>query len=367
MASDVTGAIESIAERPMPVDPQAIEAEFMAIWRDASGSGYDQSSIRLRVLNFVAVGYREEDAPRFDATMQVLPARHPCRGILALGIGDGERLEASIAARCWRLPGGARQMCSEEVRLTGRRDRAQELASALLGLLVPELPVTIWLMDEPDLDGWIAMELLEVADRVFFDSAGEQDLAAAYQQLLRTARQYELELSDLAWGRLSPWRELIAQCFDGDRIEQLAKINAIEIDFAREHVPSEALLLAGWLVSRLGLSLADLDVSSGERIRATLYARTRGVTVTLTPADATAPCAISELRIHTEDVTFSVTMHAANSHMHVREQWGREPAHRTVASASEDDAPVITRMIDEFADPAIYADALGSALALLGT
>ena len=367
MASDVTGAIETIAARPMPVDPQAIEAEFLSIWRDASGSGYDQSSIRLRVLNFVAVGYREDDAGRFDAAMQVLPARHPCRGILALGTGDSERLDASISARCWRLPTGARHMCSEDVRLTGRRDRAQELASALLGLLVPELPVTVWLMDEPDVDGWIATELLEVADRVFFDSAGEQDLASAYQQILRAARQFELEPSDLGWGRLSPWRELIAQCFDGDRIEQLGKINAIEIDFAREHVPSEALLLAGWLVSRLGLSLADLDVSSTERIHATLYARTRGVTVTLAPAGATAPCAISELRIRTSDVTFSVAMHAGNSHMHVREQWDGEPVHRTVASAPEDDASVITRMLDEFADPAIYADAVGSALALLGT
>ncbi|HEX5474257.1 MAG TPA: glucose-6-phosphate dehydrogenase assembly protein OpcA [Vicinamibacterales bacterium] len=367
MASDVTAAIDRIAERPMPVDPPAIEAEFLAIWRDASGSGYDQSSIRLRVLNFVAVGYRQEDAQRFDGTMQVLPARHPCRGILALGAGEAERLEASISARCWRLPTGARHMCSEEVRLTGRRDRAQELASALLGLLVPELPVTVWLMDEPDVDGWVAMDLLDVADRVFFDSAAEQDLASTYQRLLRAARQFELELSDLAWGRLSPWRELIAQCFDGDRIGQLDKITAIEVDFAREHLPSEALLLAGWLVSRLGLSLADLDVSSGERIRATLYARTRGVTVTLTPAGSAAPCAISELRIRTADVTISVAMHAANSHMHVREQWDGEPVHRTVASAPEDDASVITRMLDEFADPAIYADAVGSALALLGT
>ena len=70
----------------MAVDPQAIEAEFLSIWRDASASGYDQSSIRLRVLNFVAIGYRDDDEARFDKAMQLLPERHPCRAILAMGI-----------------------------------------------------------------------------------------------------------------------------------------------------------------------------------------------------------------------------------------------------------------------------------------
>ena len=366
MASDVRGEIDRVAERPMPVDPQAIEAEFLAIWRDASRGGYDQSSIRLRVLNFVAIGYRADDAARFDATMRVLPERHPCRGLLALGSGESEQLQASISASCWRMPTGASHLCSEEVRLTGRRDRAQELASAILGLLVPELPVALWLMDEPDVDGWIVLELLETADRVFLDTGAAEDLALTYRNLLRITRQFEVEISDLAWGRLSSWRELIAQCFDGDRVEQLAKITAIEIDFAGERVPSEALLLAGWLVSRLGLSLADLDVGTGERIRATLYARTRGVTVALGPVRGQASPAIAELRVRTSDATFSVAMHGENQHMHVREHWNGEPVHRTVSNAADDEPSVITRVLDEFADPAIYADAVGAALALLG-
>ena len=81
MASHVS-AIERLAERPIAVEPAAIEDEFTRIWRETSGAGHDESSVRLRVLNFVAIG-RADAAERFDAVMQRLPRHHPCRALLA--------------------------------------------------------------------------------------------------------------------------------------------------------------------------------------------------------------------------------------------------------------------------------------------
>jgi glucose-6-phosphate dehydrogenase assembly protein OpcA len=365
MASDVA-AIERLGERPMPVEPGAIEAEFAKIWREIAGDGYDESSIRLRVLNFVAFGADPRDAARFDEVMCLLPERHPSRALLAVASPAQQRLDATISVRCWRAADGGSQVCAEEVRLTGGSEQQQELASAILPLLVPELPVVVWLMDAPAIDARITRELMQTADRVIFDTGGVTDRAASFDRVLRAGQQYEVELSDIAWGRLASWRALIAGFFDGDGLKQLGRIQSIEIDSGGDALSNEALLLAGWLVSRLGLSLADLD-SSAERIEATLYERTRGVTLTVAQSPEAHAGPVREIRIRTLDATLCVEVHAESAHMHVREEWDDAPARRTVASMPGDDASVIAMALDDYADPAIYAEALGSALALLAS
>ncbi len=364
MAPDVA-AIEQLEDRPISVDPGAIEAEFAKIWRETSGAGYDESSIRLRVLNFVAFAHERVDASRFRNVMRALPQRYPCRGILALAASGQGRIDASVSAGFWRSASGARHVCSEEVQLVGGAEQEQELASAVLALLVPELPVAIWLMNAPDLGDRMSRELIEAADRVFFDSGGQAGTGGVFDHVLRAGQEFELELYDLAWGRIATWRALIAQFFDGNEgIRQLSQIQSIEIDGGEARLSSESLLLAGWLVSRLGLLLAYLAPSGG-RIEATLYDGTRGVTLRVARSSAGGGVPVREVRIRTASALLSVGIHPESGHMHVREQWDAAPDRRTVASLPDDDASVIAAALDDHADPAIYAEALGSALALL--
>ncbi|HEY7802278.1 MAG TPA: glucose-6-phosphate dehydrogenase assembly protein OpcA [Dehalococcoidia bacterium] len=364
MASDVA-SIERLDDRAMAVDPARIEEEFSKIWSETAG-GSEASSIRLRVLNFVAFAHDAGDIERFDRVMRLLPQRHPCRAMLALATPEQRTLEAAISARCWRTASGGRHVCAEEVRLTGGAAQQQELASAVLGLLVPELPVVIWLMDSPELGGRMSRQLMETADRMIFDTAGEPESGHIFDHVLQAGRQYEVELSDIAWGRVATWRALIAQFFDGEGLKQLSQIQSIEIESGGSSLSTEALLLAGWLVSRLGLSLADLD-SSPERIEATLYERSRGVTLTVSRSTAPDAGPVRQVSIRTSDATLTVELHPESAHMHVREQWAEAPARRTVSSLPADDASVIALTLDDYADPAIYAEALGSALALLAS
>lgn len=364
MAPDVA-AVERLDDRAIALDPGAIEGKFTEIWRATSGAAYDESSIRLRVLNFVAFAREPTGVERFREVMGALPQRYPCRGILAVAAPGQEQLNASISAGFWRSASGARHVCSEEVRLVGSADQEPELASAVLALLVPELPVAIWLMDAPDLGGRMSREILETADRVFFDTAGQADAADVFDHILRAGREFELELCDLAWGRIATWRELVAQFFDGhDGMRELSQIQSIEVDGGSPRLSSEALLLAGWLVSRLGLSLAYLAPSGG-RIEATLYDGTRGVTLRVARGPDGGAAPLREVRIRTAGALLSVGIHPESAHMHVREERHGAPSHRTVASVPGDDASAIAAALDDRADPAIYAEALGSALALL--
>jgi glucose-6-phosphate dehydrogenase assembly protein OpcA len=346
--------------RPIGVDPAAIEDEFTRIWQ----SSYDESIVRLRVLNLVAVGRGDADAERYESVMQIVPREHPCRGILALTSGDDAAVEATISAHCVR-DGDSMEICSEEVVLTGGRAQQRELASAVLALLVPEIPVTAWLVGQGDVSSYLVQEVLEEADALFADTGADGNPSAALRTLLAAEDEHGLRAYDLAWGRTETWRELIAQFFDGsDRLEQLAAIRSIEIRGYQGWGSAEPMLVAGWLVSRLGYSLADLD-GNDEMLRATLYDGSRGVTLSI--GAGWVPDAMANVRITTKDAVFEVQAHELSNHLHVVERWGSaDESRRTVGQPSLDDGSLLLLGLDDNPDPRVYAEAAAAALALLG-
>src|SRR5207248_1358896 len=80
----------------------------------------------------------------------------------------------------------------------------------VLPLLVADLPVILW-SRLPRLFGTPALnELSRIATRTIVDSAAFPEAAAALRLLAASG----IALGDLAWTRLTRWRELIAQIFE---------------------------------------------------------------------------------------------------------------------------------------------------------
>lgn len=365
MASDVGRPIERIAEHAMPVEPGAIEREFDKIWIETTGGGADASSVRLRVINFVALGHDESARERFDRVMEVLPQRQPCRGILASVYAEQTKFEAAISAHCWRAGGGKRHLCSEEVTLSAGPADEHALGSAVLALLVPELLVATWVIGEPDLSSHLVSDLIEASDRVFVDTAEAADTAAAMRAVISAHESKDTQLCDLAWYRLDAWRGLVAQFFDTeDGAAQLRRIRSIEIMAGSDRSLSDALLLAGWLVAVLGMSIADRR-AIGDGIEATLYESSRPVALRVVRGEE-AGIAISAILIETPDVQFCVELHAESGHIHVRQEWPGAPMRRAVAPEPVDDASIFTVALDDGLGSALYMRSLLSALALLG-
>ncbi|MEX2247365.1 MAG: glucose-6-phosphate dehydrogenase assembly protein OpcA [Dehalococcoidia bacterium] len=361
MASDVT-AIERLEDRPIPVDPAAIEDEFTRIWRETAG-GYDESSVRLRVMNLVGVGAGEDALGRFESLMEVLPQRHPCRGILALVRPGLSRVSATISAHSWRSASGGRNVCSEEVLIFGPPADDAAMPSLVLALLVPELSVICWRLGPEGDSAGVLEGILDAADVLLFDSAQDGDTAAAFRWALRLGGDHGTEPRDLAWGRLTTWRELIAQSFDDDDgPNRLREIASIEIEGGGGRPGSEALLLAGWIVSRLGLTPADVE-TGGRWLRATLYAQSRAVTLSVIVGEPNPP-GLHSVRLRSGRSTLLVEHHAASGHMHVREE-SPTGEMRAVEQIADQEPPTIARMLDEGRDD-VYLEALRDALALLG-
>jgi glucose-6-phosphate dehydrogenase assembly protein OpcA len=92
-----------------------------------------------------------------------------------------------------------------------------------------------------------------------------------------------LRVSDLNWGRLTSWRTLLASFWDvPDYRPLLDEIDRVEVaydppDVAPDEVAPKALLVAGWLASRLGWEVVgkrvrgdggviECDLTSGDRV-----------------------------------------------------------------------------------------------------
>lgn len=363
MAQDVA-PIERLAEQPIALDPRAIEEAFTRIWQETTGAGYNAATIRLRVGNLVAIARRAGDVGRFEQVMQVLPERHPCRGLLALAEPGREQLETSISAHCWRSPGERRHVCSEEVTLRGGSSHEAEMASAVLALLVPEVPVDVWHIGEFTPDSYLVHEVLDEADRLFFDSREQPDIRAAARTALELSEAHDIALVDLAWCRLETWRALTAQLFDGDDgARELDQIRTIEIRGGDGAPSAEAMLLTGWLVSRLGYSLRDAG-PEGSGVAATLYDGTRGVQLTVHAGSGEGE--LDAVRIRTDDAQFIVECHAESGHMHIVENWEGGATRRTMEQEADDEPSVIARALAGTGDAPIYDEALRAALAIIG-
>jgi glucose-6-phosphate dehydrogenase assembly protein OpcA len=238
----------------------ALERELARLRRAAVAHARErgQTLARASVLNLVVYSEREMHARRAARTVADLALRHPSRAIVLLGDRDRDGVVASVQLHC-HVPqsDGAQPVLYEQILARVRGDFDERVASVVIPLLVPDLPVFLWWTGTPPSDARHLDDLVTLADRFIIDSA---DFARADRTLPEVARlaRHRVAITDLNWARLTHWRELIAQFFDVPAWRPfLEGITGIRAGFAvdmdgRDIHPSQALLLLGWLASRLG-------------------------------------------------------------------------------------------------------------------
>lgn len=156
---------------------------------------------------------------------------HPMR-VIVLTVGDGDaRLDAQI-----RVGGDAG--ASEVVVLRAFGDAASNAESLVTGLLLPDAPVVAWWPDEAPLDA-ADSPLGRIAQRRITDAATSSDVRDRLSLLGRTHAPGD---TDLAWTRLTHWREQLAAVLDQPPFED---VTSAEVRGAAAS-PSTALL-AAWL------------------------------------------------------------------------------------------------------------------------
>jgi glucose-6-phosphate dehydrogenase assembly protein OpcA len=189
-------------------------------------------------------------------TLAGLEERHPSRTILLFPEPrrkDG--VEVTVSMQCYSMHGVSREVCSEviELRLGGKRAKAP--ASIVHPLLISDLPAFCRWRGEPPWGEPELEQLVGVCDRLVVDSSEWAGLPEAYEQL---AALFDLvAVSDIAWGRGREWRGRLAGLWPGIKTAETLTVTGPEAD---------ALLLAGWLRSRLQREI-ELEHRVGKELR----------------------------------------------------------------------------------------------------
>ncbi len=183
-----------------------------------------------RVLTLIIAARNGVTEPAIDAANDA-SREHPMR-VIVLTRGDGEaHLDAQI-----RVGGDAG--ASEVVVLRAYGAAGSNTESLVTGLLLPDAPVVVWWPDESPTDA-AASPLGRIAQRRITDAATSPDVRDRLALLGRTHAPGD---TDLAWTRLTHWREQLAAVLDQPPYEP---VTAAEVRGAAAS-PSTALL-AAWL------------------------------------------------------------------------------------------------------------------------
>jgi glucose-6-phosphate dehydrogenase assembly protein OpcA len=240
--------------------PDAIEAAIRELVKQRHGENGGLAPARaLNMIAFVDSRYSGEIANRLAGVGRY----HASRLVVLSYDPNRTRLDARAVVSADAEPGeGELGLLRETVTVEIGERHMDDLVTIVDPLVVTDLTTLVW---SPHGHPEAVDELLEVAQAVLVDSLDDPSWRTALETACRLReRAYVV---DLAWLRSTPWRERVAAAFDSQAMR--AEIEGIETVAVRHHADSTvaAMLLVGWLGSRLGWELSQLaqrgDVLTG--------------------------------------------------------------------------------------------------------
>jgi glucose-6-phosphate dehydrogenase assembly protein OpcA len=303
-------AIDSGA--PIPVGVEYVDSQLTELWRDvaeaAQVKGGAQAVTTAQVLNLIVRAASYEASNSYIEAIERITGRHPCRVIVATtDPGEPELpVQAWVSIHCQLPPTGGRQVCCEQVTVVAGGESTRQLPAAVIPLLLPALPVFLWWPEGDPFDDYIFRNLADSISRLIIDTSTFENPEGALAKLAAQGRSQwpKIAVSDVNWGRITPWREMVAAFFDPPSMRPyLDRISHIKIEYAqptdrRVHVNrAQALLTAGWLASRLdwesmenAYQLTHSESSHVPRARINLKAGKRTVVADLQAVEWKSAC-----------------------------------------------------------------------------
>ena len=323
-------------------------------------TGDDRNQVRTSVMNLVAACTDRSRGDGAAADLLRIGMRHPARAIIIVANAEHEpQLEADLS-----LHSGVddNRVCTELVRLEVQGEPAYHLISIVAPLLIPDMPVYLWVVGASPLQQPFTDEVIALVERIILDSGEYADVAETLALLSSQLekRGGRLPLADVAWQRTQLWRELIAQAFDPAAARAwLRNISDVSIRCAGSGASSDSWLLGGWMGSRLGWT-------RGRSPRLSIAGDGAPHATENTPAIALLD-RLTEVRIHAQrgDDVAEVSLERRGDSIHTSIDIPRTmSAARTVSLPRRDEADLLSSMMAEGGDDAVYRAAIANAAAL---
>jgi glucose-6-phosphate dehydrogenase assembly protein OpcA len=228
-----------------------IESQLREIWKGFSEHQPEHAIIRAQVMNLIVYSPGMETEAEVTQVLSDVANQSPGRMIVLLHHSE-PTMNAWVNTLCQLSSGGRKQVCSEQIMIRGDKESALQWSTAVVPLIVPDLPVFLWWHESPRQNLELLKLLTESVDRLIIDTGRVEGDHLTVLPLMEEQGEW-LAISDFNWARLTPWRIAFAGLYDHPECRPCLKtIDRIEIDCeAPSHECWQAQLLTGWLGSSM--------------------------------------------------------------------------------------------------------------------
>jgi glucose-6-phosphate dehydrogenase assembly protein OpcA len=230
------------------IDPAHILKQLSELWTNLAhpdnGAGTENGVLRACAMTLIVAAEDEADAQVAGEALAELIHEHPSRAIVLKPSGGD--LEARVFAQCWMPFGRRQQICCEEIEIAASPARLGDVPGLMHSLLAPDLPAVLWCRG----GRWFAepefMQLLPLVDKLVVDSTRFSSTGAAFS-LIGSLGKGPI-VADLAWSRITGWREVIARAFDSNEdVERALATQTIVVTHGGSAPAATALYMGAWL------------------------------------------------------------------------------------------------------------------------
>jgi glucose-6-phosphate dehydrogenase assembly protein OpcA len=251
----VAAAVSEDVWSEQDTNPDAIDAALRELLRERHAA--NQALAPARVLNLIVIvdrSWKGEIANRLERVGRY----HASRTILCAVEEGREKLDAVAVMSYVEPKDGGIGVMHEQVEIDMGPGHLIGLETIVDPVVVSELPTVVW---APHGHEDAVTALRGIIDVMLLDSDDMPDPDAA---LVRAEAELDLAyVVDLAWLRTTPWRERLAASFDPTfRRAALESLEGLIVRH-QENSTASALLLAGWLSSRLHWDIRPLQSATG--------------------------------------------------------------------------------------------------------
>jgi glucose-6-phosphate dehydrogenase assembly protein OpcA len=246
------------------VEPDKILRELRDQWeqlgRDQESAGGVLRACAMTLMVATDSGAGQADADSVRQTIGVLMHDHPSRAVVLIPSEGGE-IGARVFAECWMPLGGQRQICAEGIEITADPVQSTDVARLLVPLIAPDLPVVLWCRGARAFLDRSLDPLFPLAGKIIFDTGSARHAPSAIE-FLRRLRKDGRGVADLAWTRLTGWREIVAHFFD-DRLADARSVTSARLKHGGAAPDSSVLYFAQWIERALPRAQVIME-SAGE-------------------------------------------------------------------------------------------------------
>jgi glucose-6-phosphate dehydrogenase assembly protein OpcA len=281
------------------VDVASIERELAALWQP-TGDAAEQQQPATRACMSNLLIYCETGAAANEVAGEIDPIvqQHPSRVLILVSedSGGGREVDAFVSATCYAGEGG-RRVCAESVTIYAGAAPERRLPATARPLVIGDLPTALWWTSAQPavLAGDLFRELASMSQQLILDSGrGPTRSSGLPRWRVVVEPAGESELSDLAWTRTHPWRSALGQSLAPQSVPgALGSIRRVDIEYGSSGT-SGALLVAGWIASRLGWEQLS---ARAERGRIEARYRGRGGEVSVAAKEIAAPTGLQSVTL----------------------------------------------------------------------